>query len=207
MRFLALIFAAILPSGCVHYDKPPQAVAAVPADAEAWTKVPVEGWRFVASDQIETARQLLGRRDALRVSGAKARALTSSRILFGMPWSAIKSAPGEQLYLIRARGYGQPAGGRVRFSRSKRSLYVCTITWNGEFSLPGMRWSVQDQFIIASLPALPARVYCAAEIGGDWITRKMDRPEPTARQEEFPSPRDFEMKYRVVDPDTGAALR
>lgn len=202
--YLSIVAASIL-AACVHYDKPPQAAMPVPADADSWKKVPVERWRFVASDQMETARKLLGTREAVKVSSAKANALTSSRLLFGMPWPAINSAPGEHLYLIRARGYVRPAGGRVRFSRSNRSLYVCSVTWNGEFSLPGMRWSVQDQPIIVSLPALPYRVHCAAEIGGDWILRNMDRPDPVARQVGFPPQGDFDLKYRFVAPVTGAA--
>lgn len=161
-------------SGCVTYDPPPQASVPVPSDVEKWTPISVKSWGTVAWEKTDEALRLLGGREVVPISPSLYQALIEQ------PGGLFKIRPintpsGHRLYLIRGRGYGC-VGGKLRFNRMTRELSVYLVAYNGEMSLPGMRWAVHDIPIVAALPAKPGRIHKSADIGGDschgWTDRE-----------------------------------
>lgn len=160
-------------SGCVRYDPPPQESVPVPADVEQWKHVPVKNWGGVYWDRRQEALGLLGNKDVVPLSPERYQKLIETP----GNWPEIEPVvipAGQQLYLVRGRGYGA-AGGRLRFNTRTRELSVFLVAYNGEMSFPGMRWSVDDLPIVVALPAAPSKVHKSADIGGDSCTRLMDR--------------------------------
>ncbi|WP_193212742.1 hypothetical protein [Luteolibacter marinus] len=172
-RLLAVVAVGFLWTGCVAYDLPPQAAKPVPADTETWQRISTRSWQIPRYDLQQDALELLGDRDWMRIDRPRYESLLSPADTI-FPSRPLEIPEGHQVYLVRGRGYGA-LGGKVRFQNATRDLSVYLVMYNGEFSLPGMRWSVADIPVVVALPRAPAKVHQSADIGGDSCFRLMDR--------------------------------
>ena len=169
----SLAFGIVNLTGCVTYDPPPQQSKSVPTQVDSWSHISIKSWAGLSHDKGDEALALLGNKDAVPISQARYGELSHSPDDI-FPAKPLVIPKGSQLYLVKGRGYAI-TGGKVRFNTRTRELSVFFVAYNGEMSFPGLRWSVEDLPLVVALPAAPSKVHKSAEIGGDSISRFMDR--------------------------------
>lgn len=168
----SLAFCIVSLTGCVTYDPPPQQSKPVPAQVDNWTHVSVKNWGELSYDKLGEALGMLGNKDVVPISKKRYEELSSSsNDMF--PAKQIVIPKGNQLYLVKGRGYAI-TGGKVRYNAKTRELSVFLVAYNGEMSFPGMRWGVEDLPVVVALPVAPSKVHKSAEIGGDSCFHLMD---------------------------------
>jgi hypothetical protein len=169
MGIISLIVIILNLTACVTYDPPPQESKPVPTQVDSWSHIPTKNWEGVNYEKRDEALTLLGKKDVVPISVVRSKELSYS------PQEKSPVVPnGHKLYLVKGRGYGI-FGGKIRFNLKTRELSVFLVAYNGEISIPGMRWAVEDIPLVVALPAVPSKVHKSAEIGGDSCFRFMDR--------------------------------
>ena len=165
--------ASALFSSCMTYDPPPQVSKPIPADVDTWQKISTKSWNATAYEKRGEALQMLKGKDWLRIDETQQNYLMADPTPVVSP-IGMTVPPGQQIYLVRGRGYGA-FGGKVRFQPKTRELSVFLASYNGEMLIPGMHRKVEDIPVIVALPAAPTKIHQSAGIGGDSILGVTDR--------------------------------